>query len=405
MTDKKNSYNWSGLDRSGNRVTGVMSADDVKEIQQELKKRDIEVVSIKQKKAALMIFSKRKKKIKPTDILLFTRYLSTLISSGLPVLQAFDVISRDQENSTLQELIISLRTNIAGGKTLSESFMQHPQYFSKLYCNLIRSGEVSGTIEKILKRIGNYLERTESLKRKIKKALIYPIAILTVSFAVSLILLIFVVPRFEKVFSSFGAELPFFTQIVIMLSNFLQAYWWIVIAAIIGMIFGARYLIKNSEKVRHYIDLWSLKIAIFGPILKKAIIARFTRTLAITLDAGMPIVEALKGMPDLMGNSIYASAVKKINEEIISGNQLNVAMSNSKLFPHMAVQMVAIGEESGSLSEMLNKVADYYEEDVNGVVDNLSSLLEPVIMVILGIIVGGFIIAMYLPIFKLGSLF
>jgi type IV pilus assembly protein PilC len=406
MADDKNAFQWIGIDKQGNRVTGVISVADMKEAQIELKKRDIEIISVKQKsKGSFSLFSKRQKKIKKTDIILFTRYLSTLVTAGLPILQALDIIAKDPENPTLQGLVLAIRGNIAGGKTLSESFAQHPKYFDDLYVSLIRAGEKSGTLEKILNRLGNYLERTEALKRKVKKALIYPTAIVSVAFAVGLILLLFVVPSFERIFHSFGAQLPFFTELVIRLSNFLRTYWWIVAVAITGLVLYIRYLKKTSENFKMQVDRWSLKIYIIGPILTKSIIARFTRTLSITLDAGMPIVEATNSMTDLMGNRIYAKAVKKICDDIISGNQLNIAISNTKLFPNMVVQMIAIGEASGSLSSMLSKVADYYEDDVNNIVDNLSSLLEPLIMILLGIIIGGFVVAMYLPIFKIGSLF
>ncbi len=406
MADEKKSFHWEGIDKHAKRVSGVISVMDAKDVQSELKKRDIELVAVKQQKSTSFSFSShRQKKIKKTDILLFTRYLSTLVTAGLPILQALDIIARDPENPALQQLVLTIRTNIAGGKTLSETFRQHPKYFNELYCSLIHAGEKSGTLEKILKRLGHYLERTENLKKKVKKALIYPTAIITVAFAVGLILLLFVVPSFERIFHSFGAQLPIFTRVVIEFSKYLRAYWWLVLGGIVALVLILRHLHKTSEKFNFKIDEWSLKIYIIGTILKKGIIARFTRTLGITLDAGMPIVEAINSMGELMGNRLYSKAIKKISDDIISGNQLNIAISNTKLFPNMVVQMIAIGEASGSLSDMLNKVADYYEDEVNNTVDNLSSLLEPLIMVLLGIIIGGFVIAMYLPIFKIGSLF
>lgn len=403
MSEQVEHFQWTGLDKQAKRISGVIQASDMKEAQHQLKMRNIEIISIDKKSG--FRFGVKKKKIKRKDIILFTRYLSTMMSAGLPIMQALDIIGKDQENPALSEMVIAIRNNVAGGKTLSESFSQYPNYFSQLYCNLVKAGEKSGTLEKILKRLGDYIERTESLKRKIKKALVYPAAIVTVAFAVSLILLIFVVPSFEKIFSSFGAQLPLFTRGVISVSHALKSYWWIMILSIFLIVYYFRYLLKTSKKTHLLLDRWSLKIFVLGTILKKGIIARYTRTLAITLEAGMPIVESMKSMSELMGNSIYQKGIEKISDDLISGNQLSVAMANTHLFPNMVTQMISIGEASGSLTDMLNKVADYYEEEVNTVVDNLSNLLEPLIMVLLGSIVGTFVIAMYLPIFKMGSLF
>jgi type IV pilus assembly protein PilC len=402
MADNTQTFSWVGLNKAGKRVTGVVDVTDKKEIQAELKKRGVEVVSFKIKKRFKLGGGP---KVTPKDILLFTRYLSTMLGAGLPILQALEVIGRDQENENLRAFITTLRTNVSGGKTLAETFSQYPDYFNPLYCNLIKTGERSGTLEKILIRLGNYLEKTETLKRKIKKAMIYPMAIVSVAGIVSCILLIFVVPNFATIFKSFGVQLPYFTRIIVGLSDALRAYWWIVVAAFTFIIIGTNRLLRKSIAARELKDRWSLKIYILGPILKKAIIARYTRTLAITLEAGMPIVEGMKSVVDILGNSLYIRAVQQVSNEVMSGNQLYVSMGATKLFPNMVIQMISIGETSGSLAEMLNKVADYYEEDVNSVVDNLSSLLEPLIMAVLGVIIGSFVIAMYLPIFKIGSLF
>lgn len=404
MSDGMQSFQWSGIDRQGRRISGVLSAADSKDVHSELKKRDIEVVSIEQKKKLNISFT-RKKEVKSKDILLFTRYLSTMMAAGLPIIQAIDVIARDQDNEALQEFLTSLRSNIASGKTLAESFSEYPQYFNGLYCNLIKAGEKSGTLDKILARLATYLEKTEALKRKVKKALTYPIAILTVALGVSLILLLYVIPHFQMIFDSFGAKLPAFTLMVIHLSHFVKSYWWLILLAVIAMWMQFKVAFRTNDKFRERVDSFSLRLYIIGPMLKKSIIARFTRTLAITLEAGMPIVDSMKSMSEIMGNTVFSKAILKICDDLISGNQLYVSMSKTKLFPNMAVQMISIGEASGTLSEMLNKVADYYEDEVNHIVDNLSSLLEPLIMVVLGVIVGGFVIAMYLPIFKLGSLF
>lgn len=398
-------FQWSGIDNKGKRVSGVLKIADERDAQLELKKRHIEIISLKPKSQINYQISFLQKKVKFRDVLLFTNYLSTMVSSGLPIIQALDIIGRDQDNPKMHSFVTTMRNNVSSGKTLAESFSQYPQYFDELYCNLIKAGEKSGTLDKILKRLTNYLERTANLKRKVKKAMIYPAAIISVAIIISLILLLFVVPQFEHIFSSFGAKLPVFTRAVIGLSELLRAYWWLFLIGIFFAIWGLFYFIKHSERLRDQIDRWSLKIYIIGPVLKKSIIARFTRTMAITMEAGMPIIESMHAMADIMGNQLYKKAVLQISDDVAKGNQLNVAMNNTKLFPNMVVQMTAIGEAAGSLSDMLSKIADYYEEDVNTIVDNLSNLLEPLIMVVLGVIIGGFVVAMYLPIFKLGSLF
>jgi type IV pilus assembly protein PilC len=408
MADNMQCYQWNGINAQGKRVQGKLQAADSKEAQLELKKMGIEVIGVELKKQLQFSgFSTaaNKGKIKPKDILLFTRYLSTMLSAGLPILQALDIIARDQENPAMQSLILTIRTNVMGGKTLAESFGNYPNHFNDLYINLVKAGEKSGMLNTILQRVSNYLEKTESLKRKIKKALVYPAAIVTIAIIVSLVLLIFVVPQFRTMFKSFGVDLPLFTLIVVHMSDFLRDYWWLLLASVALSVWGIKYSVRQSDYIPKLIDKWSLRIIIIGPILRKGIIARFTRTLATTLDAGMPIVECMKAMVPIMGNGIYSQAVLQICDEVVSGHQLSSSMAATKLFPNMAVQMTAVGEASGALSEMLNKVADYYEDDVNHAVDNLSSLLEPLIMALLGVIVGTFVVAMYLPIFKMGSLF
>ncbi|HTM64137.1 MAG TPA: type II secretion system F family protein [Gammaproteobacteria bacterium] len=408
MSDGKQVFQYTGINNQGKRLDGVVQAIDLKDAQGELVKMGIEVINLQPKQqfgfSGIKLFSK-KKKIKTKDILLFTRYISTMLAAGLPIIQSLDIISKDQENPAMKDMIVTIRNNITGGKTLAESFRLYPQHFNDMYCNLISSGEKSGTLDKILKRLGNYLERSETLKRKVKKAMIYPIAILTVALGVSLVLLIFVVPQFDKMFSSFGAQLPLFTRMVVNLSNFLRDYWYIFLGGIFGGVWGLKKYIKGSEAAQVFIDRYILKVYIVGDVIQKSVVARFARTLATTLEAGMPIVESMKAMALIMGNKIYSKAVLDICNEVVNGKQLSVAMESTKLFPSMAIQMISVGEASGSLSDMLNKVADYYEEEVNGIVDNLSSLLEPIIMVILGVIVGSFVVAMYLPIFKIGSLF
>ncbi|HVY53391.1 MAG TPA: type II secretion system F family protein [Gammaproteobacteria bacterium] len=402
MADEIQAYRWAGLDRKGKRVNGVIRALSIKEAQNELKKLNVEVISIDKK--SRLALAMPKKKIKAKDIMLFTRYLSTMLASGLPILQALDVIGREQENPAMQSLVTTMRNDIASGKTLSESFSQFSQYFDDLYISLIRAGEKSGTLDKILKRLVNYLEKTEILKRKIKKALVYPTVILIIALGVSLILLLFVVPQFQAIFSSFGADLPLFTRMVVNFSALLRNYFWLFFAVIGLAVWGFRRNLKESVEAQERLDRFKLKLPVIGPLLKKGIVARYTRTLAITLDAGVPIIEAMKLLENIMGSHVYSKAVVQICKDVASGNQLYVSMNHTKLFPSMVVQMISIGETSGSLAEMLNKVADYYEEEVNAIVDNLSSLLEPLIMVLLGGVIGTFVVAMYLPIFKLGSI-
>lgn len=403
MADNKKLFQWSGISAQGNRVQGTLKAIDAKDAQAELKRQSIEVVSIKIKTE--IAFFKPRNKVKLKNILLFTRYLSTMLAAGLPILQALDIISQDQDNLVMQEFVLALRSNISSGKTLAESFKQYPEYFSELYCNLISAGEKSGTLDKTLKRLGIYLERTENLRSKIKKALIYPAAIISVALIASSVLLIFVVPKFETMFKSFGATLPMFTRLVLVLSRFMQGYWWLIIICGFVGVWLFKRTFRSSETFRRRVDKVLLNFFVIGPILRKGIIARFTRTLSTTLDAGMPITDALKSMINIMGNQIYSEAIVKISLDVTSGHPLNVSLTKTKLFPAMAIQMISVGEASGSLGEMLNKIAEYYEEEVNNVVDNLSSLLEPLIMCVLGLVVGGLIIAMYLPIFKMGSLF
>ncbi|MBV9576119.1 MAG: type II secretion system F family protein [Gammaproteobacteria bacterium] len=396
-----NLFKWSGINRQGERTAGIMRAMDAATAEAELKKMDIEIISIKATRE--ISFSLKRKKIKLKEIVLFTRYLATMLSAGLPILQALDIISHDQENEVLKSIVVSLRTNIATGMTFADALSLYPDYFDELYCNLIRAGEKSATLDKVLNQLGKYLERIDSIKRKVKHALIYPIAIVTVAVFVCLILLIFVIPQFQTMFQNAGAQLPRFTRIILSLSDFLRSYWWLVLVMFIFAVYFFKTLKQRNAYFADKVDASLLKAYIIGPIVEKAIIARFTRTLAITLDAGLPIVEAMKSMSNIMGNRIYTKAVVEICQQLTSGNQLSTTMEATKLFPTMAIQMISVGEVSGTLPAMLNTIANYYEEEVNNIADNLSTLLEPLIIVILGIIIGCFVVAMYLPIFKLGS--
>jgi type IV pilus assembly protein PilC len=408
MADNLKNFQWTGIDIKGKRVQGVLQLVDAKDAAVELKKNGVELISIQAQSQLSMpnfkLFS-RKKKIKAKDILLFTRFLSTMMTAGLPIVQALDIIAHDQGNPSMQALVMSIKNNVASGKTLAESFSQYPECFGDLYCNLIKSGEKSGTIDKVLKRIGNYLEKSENTKRKIIKAMIYPAAIITIAGIVSLVLLIFVVPQFQTMFSTFGAKLPFFTLVVVHVSEYVRSYWWVALIIVALSVWLVKQSMRKSSYIQDQLDKWLLRFYIIGPILQKGIIARYTRTLATTLEAGMPIVESMRSMSNIMGNRVYIKAIEQICNDVTSGRQLSASMNATKLFPNMVIQMIAVGEASGSLAEMLNKVADYYEDEVSSIVDNLSNLLEPIIMAVLGVIIGGFVVAMYLPIFRMGSIF
>ncbi len=401
MAGNIQAFQWTGMNKQGARMRGVIQAVDIRSAENELKSMEIEVISIEPRRAFSMGF--RRQTVKNKEIVLFTRYLSTMLAAGMPILQALDVIARDQENALMRSVVVSLRSSVSSGTTLADSLSQFPECFSELYVNLARAGEKSATLDKVLGRLTKYLEKIERIKAKIRNALIYPVTIILVALAVSLILLLFVVPQFQSMFQNAGMQLPYFTRMVMHLSDFVRVYWWVILLTLIGGIYGVRYLNAKNESFSEAFDKVILRIFIIGPIMKKAIIARFTRTLAITLDAGLPIVESMKSMVNIMGNSVYSKGVMKICEDIVSGHQLAVSMDSTRLFPNMVIQMVSVGEASGALADMLNNIASYYEEEVDSIADNLSTILEPLIIVILGVIIGCFVIAMYMPIFKLGT--
>jgi type IV pilus assembly protein PilC len=326
-----------------------------------------------------------------------------MLSAGVPLVQAFDIIGKGHENPSMQVMLLGIKADIEGGDTLAEALKKKPLYFDDLFCNLVEAGEHAGVLETLLDKIATYKEKTESMKKKIKKALTYPIAVIVVAFVVTAILLLFVVPVFEDMFKSFGADLPAFTRMVVNMSEWLEEWWWIVLGIIILAVYTFIYFKKRSRSFNHFLDKTLLKVPVVGRILNKSAIARFARTLSTMSAAGVPLVDALRSVAGACGNIIYAEAVLKMREEVATGQRLQAAMQQTKLFPHLVQQMVAIGEESGSMDAMLAKVADFYEEEVDNLVDNLSSLMEPIIMVILGILIGGLIVAMYLPIFKMGA--
>jgi len=392
---------WEGTDRTGGRIKGELSARTETTAKAELRRQGIKVIKIKKKPKPL--FSARKKKITTKDIAVFSRQLATMMSAGVPLVQAFEIVGRGHENPSMQDLIMGIKADVEGGSPLAEALGKHPIYFDELFCNLVHAGEQAGVLETLLHKIAEYKEKTESLKAKIKKALTYPTAVIVVACIVTAILLIFVVPTFEELFKGFGADLPAFTQMVIEMSRFLQASWYIVLGILVVTGFVFVKLKQRSAAFNQALDRFSLHIPAIGTILHKAAISRFARTLATMSAAGVPLVEALRSVAGATGNIIYSNAVLRMRDEVATGHQLQLSMRQANLFPNMVIQMVAIGEESGSLDSMLAKVADFYEEEVDNAVDSLSSLLEPMIMAFLGVVVGGLVVAMYLPIFKLGS--
>ena len=391
---------WEGTDRKGNKVKGKSLAADEAAVRADLRRQGVVPSRIRKQSRGLFGGGGS---IKPGDIAIFSRQLATMLSAGIPLVQAFEIVGSGHDNAAMQKLILTIKADVEGGSALAESLAKHPLYFDDLFINLVEAGEQAGALETLLDKIATYKEKTEALKKKIKKALTYPAAVLVVAFIVTTILLIFVIPAFEDLFKGFGADLPTFTRMVIDLSVFVRAqgfYSAILIGAAIGAFI---YFHKRSRKMRHFLDRLSLKIPIIGPILQKAAIARYARTLSTMFSAGVPLVEALESVAGATGNIVYEIGVLEMRDEVSTGQRLQQAMESTGLFPNMVIQMIAVGEESGSLDDMSSKVADFYEEDVDNAVDNLSSLLEPIIMGILGVLVGGLVIAMYLPIFKMGS--
>ncbi|WP_312798516.1 type II secretion system F family protein [Pseudomonas sp.] len=397
---KMSAFTWEGTDRKGVKIKGEMTGLNPALVKAQLRKQGINPTRVRKK--SVSIFS-RGKKIKPMDIALFTRQLATMLGAGVPLLQSFDIISEGFDNPNMRKLVDDIKQDVAAGNSLSSSLRKKPQYFDDLYCNLVDAGEQSGALETLLDRVATYKEKTEQLKKKIKKAMTYPIAVIVVAIVVSAILLIKVVPQFQSVFEGFGAELPAFTLMVIGLSETLQEWWFIVLLALFALGFGFQIAHKRSEKFRDAVDRFVLKIPIVGAILYKSAIARYARTLSTTFAAGVPLVDALDSVSGATGNVVFRNAVDKIKQDVSTGMQLNFSMRTTAVFTSMAVQMTAIGEESGALDEMLDKVATFYEEEVDNMVDSLTALMEPMIMAVLGVLVGGLIIAMYLPIFQLGS--
>jgi type IV pilus assembly protein PilC len=396
-------YEWVALDKRGKRMKGDMPAKNASLVKAELRRQGMNPQTVKER--AKPLFGATGSTVKPGDVAIFSRQIATMMASGVPMVQSFDIIADGQKNVRFKNILLDVKQNIEGGAALHEALGRYPVQFDELYCNLVHAGETSGVLDTVLDTVATYKERTEAIKKKIKKALFYPMMVLAVVFIVILIMLLFVVPVFAKTFKDAGAQLPAPTQFLVSASEFMQSYWLPVIVVIVGGIIALIVAKKRSVKFAHFLDRMALKMPVMGNIVRNSAIARFARTLGVTFRAGVPLVEALDAVAGATGSVVYGDAVKQMRDDIAVGHQLQLAMKQTGLFPNMVVQMTAIGEESGSLDTMLFKVAEFYEEEVSNAVDTLSTLLEPIIMVVLGTLVGGIVIALYLPIFKLAGTF
>jgi type IV pilus assembly protein PilC len=396
---KETQFLWEGKDKRGNKVRGKSLAANEASLRADLRRQGVAPTRVKSQSRAF----RGGGKVNALDIAVFSRQLATMMSAGIPMVQAFEIIGNGHDKPAMQKLVLDIKSNIEGGSTLHESLAKHPLYFDDLFVNLVEAGEQAGALETLLDKIATYKEKTEALKKKIKKALFYPAAVLAVAVIVSTVLLIFVIPQFESLFKGFGADLPAFTQMVVNMSKFMQHQGWMVGIVIGGAVYAFMHFHKRSRNMRRVLDRMMLKAPIIGPILVKSAIARFARTLSTMFAAGVPLVEAMQSVAGATGNIVYEEGTLRMKDEVATGQRLQRAMENTGLFPNMVVQMIAVGEESGSLDTMSAKVAEFYESEVDNAVDSMSALMEPAIMAILGVLVGGMVIAMYLPIFKLGS--
>ena len=390
-------FEWEGKDRGGKQVRGEIRAAGENQVKSSLRRQGVLPSKIKKRRM------RSGKSIKPRDIAIFTRQLATMMKAGVPLLQSFDIVGRGNPNGSVTKLLNDVRTDVETGTSLSAAFRKYPMHFNALYCNLVEAGEAAGILESLLDRLAIYMEKTEAIKSKIKSALMYPISVVIVAFVVVAVIMIFVIPSFKSVFSSFGADLPAPTLIVIAISEFFVAYWWLIFGGVGGGIYFFMQAWKRNEKMQKVMDRLLLKVPVFGPLVEKSCIARWTRTLSTMFAAGVPLVEALDSVGGASGNSLYADATEKIQQEVSTGTSLTAAMSNANLFPTMVLQMCSIGEESGSVDHMLGKAADFYEAEVDEMVAGLSSLMDPIINVFIGTQIGGIVVSMYLPIFKLGQ--
>ncbi len=394
---KEVTYAWEGTDKKGKRVKGEMKASGEAFVKATLRRQGVNVVKISKQRF------KTGGNISDKDVTLFTRQLATMMKAGVPLLQAFDIVGKGHSNPAVSKLLGDIKADVETGSSLSQAFRKYPLYFDNLFCNLVGAGEQAGILDSLLDRLATYKEKILAIKGKIKSALFYPISILVVAFVITAVIMIFVIPAFKELFSSFGADLPAPTVMVMAMSDFFVDYWWAIFGSIGGALWFFFYTWKRSEKMQASMDRLLLKMPVFGEVIRKATIARFSRTLSTMFAAGVPLVEALDSVAGASGNRVYYDATKKVQSEISTGASLTVAMQNTEVFPNMVLQMVAIGEESGALDSMLGKVADFYEGEVDDAVEALSSLMEPIIMVVLGTLIGGLVIAMYLPIFKMGQ--
>jgi type IV pilus assembly protein PilC len=390
-------FEWEGRDRNGKSVRGETRAAGENQVQASLRRQGVTPIKVRKRRM------RSGQKIKPKDIAIFTRQLATMMKAGVPLLQSFDIVGRGNPNASVTKLLNDIRTDVETGTSLSAAFRKFPLYFDNLYCNLVEAGEAAGILEALLDRLAIYMEKTEGIKSKIKSALMYPIAVVVVAFVVVAVIMIFVIPAFKQVFTSFGADLPAPTLFVIAMSEIFVKYWWLIFGGIGGGFYFFMQAWKRNEKVQMFMDRLMLKLPLFGALIYKSVIARWTRTLSTMFAAGVPLVEALDSVGGASGNWVFALATTKIQQEVSSGTSLTAAMTNANVFPTMVLQMCSIGEESGSIDHMLGKAADFYESEVDDMVAGLSSLMEPIIIVILGTIIGGIVVSMYLPIFKLGQ--
>ena len=400
VRQKLSMFNWEGLDKKGKKLQGTTEAISVAYVNAMLRRQGVNPTKVRKQTKSLL---QRKKKITPKDISIFTRQFATMVEAGIPIVQGIEIVAKGHENPSVQELLTLVKQDIESGTNLSTALGKHKLYFDALYCNLVQAGEQAGILDNILDKVATYKEKIEAIKGKIKSALFYPAAVIVVAFVVTAILLIFVIPQFESMFKGFGAELPAMTQFVVNLSRFMREWWWLIFGSLIGSVAFIAYTYRRSEKMQHMVDRAILRAPVVGDIVKKATIARYARTLGTMFAAGVPLVESLDSVAGAAGNRVYYEGVMAIKNEVTTGTHLRVAMEHTGLFPNMVVQMVAIGEESGELDKMLGKVADFYEQEVDDAVESLSSLIEPMIMAFLGVVIGGLVIAMYLPIFKLAA--
>jgi type IV pilus assembly protein PilC len=393
---KEIQFSWEGKDKAGKPVKGEMRGAGEASVSAQLRRQGITVTKIKKSATG-------RGKVTEKDITLFTRQLATMLKSGVPLLQAFDIVGKGHDNPAVSRLLFDIKTDVETGSSLEQSFRKYPLYFDDLYCNLLGAGEAAGILDTLLDRLATYKEKILGIKSKIKSALFYPVSIIVIAFVITAVIMIFVIPAFKELFKSFGADLPAPTLVVMNISDFFVAWWWAIFAAVGGGVYGFFYAWKRNKTMQRRMDQLMLRIPVFGPLVRKASIARWSRTLSTMFAAGVPLVEAFDSVAGASGNAVYYDATKAIQREVTSGSSLTIAMQNTGAFPSMVLQMVAIGEESGALDSMLSKVADFFEAEVDDAVEAISSLMEPVIMVVLGTLIGGMVIAMYLPIFKMGQ--